>query len=368
MTVAEAAAQGDVEQLRVLLDAGGDPNAPETEEHWPPLHEAAYHDHVEAARLLLDAGADMYLQNKGGETPLCMAIQQGSMGVFRLLVERGCQFDSEREKADWLLTQSAGHGHLELVRWLLDQGVDVNITNDSGCTALTYAAKGSHREVVEELIRAGADVNHRDNDTETVLMWAADHAGNAAVLRILLQAGADVNARNDSEGTALSWTVWSKEQGDAEMAATLLEAGADANSSRTLILAAYYGFTDVVRLLLKYGADFRVTDSEGKTPLDLAKNRGHREVALLLRQAEVDRQLQETGKTTPPPRYPMGTHVRTLNGTPYEGWIALAEWHHKHDKYGYFIEVEATTQLRKTLSKRYWEEDLQPIKDEPIPV
>ena len=42
MSVSEAASSGDVERLRALLDAGGDPNEPETDEHWPPLLEAAY--------------------------------------------------------------------------------------------------------------------------------------------------------------------------------------------------------------------------------------------------------------------------------------------------------------------------------------
>ena len=64
MTVSEATATGDVALLRALLEAGGDPNEAETEEHWPPLLEAAAADHVEAARLLLDAGADMYAPHR----------------------------------------------------------------------------------------------------------------------------------------------------------------------------------------------------------------------------------------------------------------------------------------------------------------
>src|SRR5258708_38674342 len=103
MTVSEAAERGDVEQLRALPDAGGDPNEKETEEHGPPLLEAARHDCVEAARLLLDTGADMYRTNEGGETPLVMAVQRGSLGMFRLLVERGYQMDATREDVGWML-------------------------------------------------------------------------------------------------------------------------------------------------------------------------------------------------------------------------------------------------------------------------
>ncbi len=59
MTISEAASIGDVETIRLLLEAGGDPNAAESEEFATPLLEAAQGDHVDAARVLLDAGADM---------------------------------------------------------------------------------------------------------------------------------------------------------------------------------------------------------------------------------------------------------------------------------------------------------------------
>jgi ankyrin repeat protein len=107
MSVSKAAAKGDLERLRALLGAGGDPNETETEEHWPPLVEAAAADHVEAARLLLEAGADMYARTDGGETPLLMAAQRGSVGVFSLLVERGCRMDAARENVPYMLTQAA---------------------------------------------------------------------------------------------------------------------------------------------------------------------------------------------------------------------------------------------------------------------
>ncbi len=364
MTVCEAAQSGDLEQLRALLEAGGDPNEEETEEVGPPLAEAAYYDHVEVARLLLDAGADLYTPTQGGETPLLIAVQRGSLSVFRLLVERGYQMDSARDNAAWMLTQAAGQGQLEMVRWLLAQGVEVDATDFQGCTALTRGAHSDHLEVVEELIHAGADVNHRDNDTETVLMWAADHAGNAAVLQALVLAGADVNARSDLDGTALAGTM---RHGDLQMIQTLLDAGADVNAVGVLIRAAYNGYAAVVRLLLQHGADIHLTDIRGETALDIAKGRGHREVAHLLRQAQADRLLRATGNTYPPPRYSVGARVRTRTDVAYEGWVVLAEWHFKQGGYRYTIEIEGKNQPRKTVSKRIWEEDLEAIVDAPVP-
>ena len=270
--------------------------------------------------------------------------------------------DATRENVPWMLTQAAGQGQLEIVQWFLSQGVSVDLTDDSGCTALIRAAHSDHLAVVEALLRAGANPNHRDKDTETVLMWAADHEGNAPVLRLLIEARAEVNARNDMESTALSWVM---RHGDPEMTQVLLAAGADIDHTGALIRAAYQGFVAAVRLLLEYGADANVTDDQGKTARIYAQDRGHREIANLLQQAEEDQHLRWTGKTYPRPRYPVGTHVRTLTGTPREGWIILTIWHFKEGAYNYYIEVKGTTQPRKSVSRRYWEADLQAI--EPVP-
>ena len=42
-------------------------------------------------QLLLDAGADVFMQNKGGETPLFLAARNGCGEVVRLLVD--AEFD-----------------------------------------------------------------------------------------------------------------------------------------------------------------------------------------------------------------------------------------------------------------------------------
>jgi len=352
MTVGDAVRVGDVAQLRALLEAGADPEEPETGESWSPLQSAVYSDQVEVVRLLLDAGAGVNGAEDGNNSPLVLAIQSGSVDVFRILRERGASLNVDAEYLSFLFTTAASYGHLEVVKWLLTQGADVDMTDFQGCSALTRAAKSDQLEMVKELLRLGADPNHRDHDTETVLMWAADHAGNAAVLRALIRGGADVNAVNDMESTALSWAM---RDGDPEMVQALLEGGVTIRPF-DLSRGAQRGYTGAVRLLLEHGVD-----PSDPADLAIASNRGHREVANLLRQAAADKKLRDTGRIYPLPRYPIGTHVRTLTGSDREGWIVLIDWHFKHERYAYHIEVTATTQLRKTVSNRYWDDELEPI-------
>jgi ankyrin repeat protein len=353
MTLAEAASRGDLELLRALLDAGGDPNEAEAEEWMSPLMEAAAGNHVQAVRMLLDAGADIHVTRQGGANPLLLAIESGKMEVCELLHERGLQIDPANDYLGCAFASVAGKGSLAAVQWLLSQSVPVDITGFSGGTALIRAAAHDHPAVVEALLRAGADPNRRDNDTETALMWAADHAGNAEVLRALVHAGAAVDLRNDLGHTALTWTML---HGDPEMIRVLLDAGATIQAN-DLTVAARKGLIAAVRLLLERGAD-----ASDVANLEAARNFGHRDVANLLRQAREDQRLRATGETYPIRRYAIGTAVRSVTGTPREGWIVFIEWNDKHHRYGYYIEVKATTQPRKTESKRYWEDDLLPAE------
>jgi hypothetical protein len=81
--------------VRVLLEAGADPNAP-VEGSWhseTPLHWAASSDDVEVLDALLDGGADIEAQGASiaGGPPLDDAVGYGQWRVARRLVERGAQ-------------------------------------------------------------------------------------------------------------------------------------------------------------------------------------------------------------------------------------------------------------------------------------
>ena len=59
-------------------------------------------------------------------------------------------------------------------------------------------------------------------------------------------------------------------------------------------MAAYGGYPDIARLLIEAGADLEYKDVDGDTPLDLATNKGHTAVVLLI-QDELTRRAIETG-------------------------------------------------------------------------
>jgi ankyrin repeat protein len=79
-----ASAAHDRETMRLLLEAGADPNL-QQRGGFTPLHEAAHSDDVEMARLLLDHGADPALAADDGRDARRMAADDGSARVAQLL-------------------------------------------------------------------------------------------------------------------------------------------------------------------------------------------------------------------------------------------------------------------------------------------
>jgi uncharacterized protein len=79
-----AGAAHDHETMRLLLEAGADPNQRQ-QGGFVPLHEAAHSDDVEMARLLLAHGADPKLAADDGRDAIRIAADDGSTRVAELL-------------------------------------------------------------------------------------------------------------------------------------------------------------------------------------------------------------------------------------------------------------------------------------------
>ncbi len=198
-----AAFHDDAEMVALLVRAGANVNAV-NRYGVPPLVQACTNRNAEVVNLLLKAGADANAKMKGGETVLMLAARSGNVESVKALLAGGARAKDRERAGQTALMWAAAEGHTGVVRALIEAGADFNETLDSGFNAFLFAIRGGHLETVRALISAGADVNalmkrnqgssRRSFGTRPVTpMYLAIQNGHFELAIALVDAGADPN-------------------------------------------------------------------------------------------------------------------------------------------------------------------------------
>lgn len=308
-----ALADGAVERVRALLDAGASPNLGLNRERGTrALHRAAARGDSAMVAVLLDAGADADAPSLDG-TPLGLAAKSGDAALVRSLLARGADPNAEQFEGAPPLVLAAEHDSIASVEALLGAGADVRATEQQGRTALHEAKSGA---IAERLLAAGAPTDARDargntplaaavalRRSEVVALLRARTTGSptpdvlaAAVLaeewplaEELLGKGAAVDGAAPGALPALPTAVV---EGRYAAARFLLAHGANVNlrgegGLTALHLAVAFAGPEAVRFVLEAGADPQVRDDHGDTALHSVRNVDSAR-ALLDAGAEVD--------------------------------------------------------------------------------
>ena len=250
-TLADAAEQRDKTSIRTLLTAGLDVNTAQAD-GTTALHWAAYNDDAETVALLVKAGANVNAVNRYGVPPLAQACINGNAAIVKLLLDAGADANATMKGGETVLMLAARSGNVEAVKALLARDASTKTRERLGQTALMWAAAEGHTAVVRALIEAGADLNAKVDSGFTPFLFAV-REGHLDVVRTFLAAGVDVNAM--MERTEKAPTVGTGGGGGArpgaprapgmtplalavqnahfELAIALIDAGADPNDVRT---------------------------------------------------------------------------------------------------------------------------------------
>jgi ankyrin repeat protein len=148
-----AAAQGNVAKLGKLVESVN-VNARLGEQGDTALHRAAARGQAEAVKLLLERGAEVDAVDDEGTTPLLGATYRGHHEVVKLLLEQGAAVDAQEMRFRVsALTHAVGRNDRELVRLLLNYGANPLLKSADGRTPLDRAEANGAADIVALLKR-----------------------------------------------------------------------------------------------------------------------------------------------------------------------------------------------------------------------
>lgn len=310
------------------------------------------------AELLIENGADAQTFAPDGFTPLHRAAQNGYSDICTLLLSCGAQVNAAtkdtrlRTFAGYNCTAlffAASNNDCKTAKTLLGNGADQNIMTNDESFPLYVASQMGHCEMAELLLENGADPNKHDSNGFSPLFTAIEnHGENSRIAQLLKQYGAvkgngttaaekgieyhwevssvkldsekvEINHQNPSVSTTISNDIMTPrlafflllEQDGGESVEAIEQfldtSGVSANTSfelferggsSALYLVCIQNRIDLVRLLIRRGADVNKPRRNGTTPLFCAACEGYEAIAkeLIAAGADVNHQAHD-GRT-----------------------------------------------------------------------
>jgi ankyrin repeat protein len=219
-------------------------------------------------------------------SPLFMAAKGGNAAVIEALLKAGANALEANGNGTTVLMTAASTGNADAVKVLLDHGADItakDLTN--GQTALMFAAAVNRAAVIKTLIARGADANVT---TKVVRMERVQVDANGNPLP-----PAEGNRGGAAEGAqrgggqrgggdrilgatvvgGLSALHFAAREGQMDAIRELVEGGADVNlqsagdKTPPITEAIINGHVDIAKYLLDHGANPKIANADGLTPL-----------------------------------------------------------------------------------------------------
>lgn len=178
------------------------------------LAEAAREGNVKQIDLLISQGANVNSRGKGGITPLIFSMFGTNTKGFVRLLEHGADPNLQTDLGESAVYFAARRDESDTLKALLAHGGNPNLRRSPALrpkdycefwpTPIYYAILGRNPKNARILIKAGANLNVRDDLGNTPLICAASIRSFDVMLE-LLKAGADFRAKHSTNGLTVTW-------------------------------------------------------------------------------------------------------------------------------------------------------------------
>ncbi|AXX87997.1 ankyrin repeat domain-containing protein [Malaciobacter marinus] len=265
---------------------------------------------------------DLNITDEKGRTPLFYLVQNGALNVdsFNFAIEKGANINHIDDEGNNVLLaliqeilkinpreKETIKNLLDMIPWLIDEHVDYNHCNNNGDNALMLATKNRNIKLVETLLEYEVDPNFINDRNETALALAAIKGkSNIDLVALLLDYGARPNISDENGKTIieklLEVELFLRNRKKLKMKArqninenenyksVLEEILLNGEVNLTMLNsqgnpyffdAVEYGNIDLVKMLVKYGADINLKNKDGYNIIYyyMSKNISFRRVA-----------------------------------------------------------------------------------------
>jgi ankyrin repeat protein len=232
------------------------------------------------AEQMIKNGADINEKTILKTSPLLAAAEKGSIELVDLLLQKGADVNAVNVFGKTALINAMGNENSNtrnsLLKLLLEKKPKLDVFDYHFDSPLTLAVRNNDKQAVETLLKAGADIN-------THQVWAPIHfAANFTdndMIDLLCKYKVDINAL--TEGALFPATEVAIRYSGKKFPVikSLIKNGIDLSlkdvqGDTALHVAAEVGDEDIIKLLLKSGADkyINVKNIHGKLPADMSNN------------------------------------------------------------------------------------------------
>jgi ankyrin repeat protein len=191
--------------------------------------------------------------------PLHAAAHRGDLPSLSAVIAARAPLEARDGHGRTALHVATFASQRDAIKLLAAAGADLGALDSDRYDAVTIAAVADDEETLALLLSLGASAKLTTSRYDGTALIAAAHLGHDGVVRQLITAGAPLNHVNN-----LHWT--------AAIEAVVLGNGGPRHQA-------------CLRALVDAGADLSLTDRDGRTPLQLARARGFKEMVKILEAA-----------------------------------------------------------------------------------
>lgn len=340
--------------VKLLLFRGAKVNVRTKIHQWTPIqYELFLRSDAKNLELLIAWGANVneeYGKDSFRESLFSHALKNDNYEQAKLLYLKGAKLIIPSYSAYKLLCMAAGKGDNKLIKHLISRGVDVNGKSyeEHNTTPLRESVLTGKLETAKILIKSGAYPNARDSDGKNSLHYIGFYDGYIKLTpdtayklaEMLISSGTEVNMRDYSNGTPLH-----KLNRYPEIVKLLIKYGADIRAKDNkgtfpIHYSAGWGKVESTKIYLDMGIDINVRDSEGRTPLHYAIHEENDENTRFLLEKGADINAQD--------KYGFLTRWEELNG---RKWDKENRQNHGDTPIFYAFECENKEMIRILIEK-----------------